>query len=56
MRKSCKGCIYHRLICYETYGCHYMIDTGELRNCHPAKCDKKKVGNYDNKEMGWPYF
>lgn len=41
-RASCKGCIHHRNISGVVgYGCHYCIDTGELRGCPADKCNKK---------------
>ncbi len=43
IRASCVGCIYHRQLGdAETWGCHYLLDTGELRGCPAHTCTKKK--------------
>lgn len=43
IRASCVGCIYHRqLDDAETWGCHYLLDTGELRGCPAHACTKKQ--------------
>lgn len=41
--KHCKGCCYRRNMYFGLTGCHYMLDTGEKRNCSPEKCDKKRL-------------
>ncbi|MCD7730293.1 MAG: helix-turn-helix domain-containing protein [Oscillospiraceae bacterium] len=45
-RASCKGCIYHRSLSGTEHGgcgkgCHYALDTGELRECPAENCNKK---------------
>jgi len=44
MDKNCKGCIYYRKIGVLNgyiYGCHYCVDTGNLRECPSNNCNKK---------------
>jgi hypothetical protein len=46
IRKTCRGCIYHRQVGGSNRGeyiCHYMIDTGRKRNSPADQCDKKKI-------------
>lgn len=41
-RQSCIGCIYHRRLGeIGSWGCHYMLDTGEPRGCPPEDCIHK---------------
>ena len=39
-RKSCKGCKYYRPMALGDKNCHYLHDTGELRNSPIDHCDK----------------
>lgn len=42
-RKTCRGCIYYRLLSAgHEMACHYMLMTGEKRGCPPENCTKKK--------------
>ena len=41
-RVSCTGCVYHRQIGDPgSWGCHFMLDTGEKRGCPPTSCTRK---------------
>lgn len=45
-RESCKGCFYHRPLCYADEDfkcCHYALIEGKLRGCPADECDKKLV-------------
>lgn len=52
MAKSCKGCYYWRPSASYSKKtlkiCHYMLDTGEPRNCPAEKCNKKETGYEHN--------
>ncbi len=41
-RVSCTGCVYHPQIGDPgSWGCHFMLDTGEKRGCPPTSCTRK---------------
>ena len=45
-RKSCLGCIYLQPITSmypNEKNCHYLLMTGQPRNCDATNCDKKVV-------------
>ena len=47
IRKTCKGCIYHRTLSRAdrcNWACRYMYDTGKKRGCPASDCTKKKLG------------
>ncbi|MFR9183783.1 MAG: hypothetical protein ACLVMF_08915 [Christensenellales bacterium] len=42
-RKSCQGCIYHKLANESLWYCGYILVTGQPRGCSADKCIRKKT-------------
>lgn len=54
MKKNphCQGCKYYRPLHHDSkmYICHYLLDTGNPKNCRVENCDKRDARKPRRKE------